>query len=143
MAKKKQGTPHWVYATVVAVLIVAVLLGVALNMPAPAAPLAEEAPTEPAREPEHVEVDLRVSQVGYSPDEIEAYLGDNVTLRIRSTDGLEHSFTMPIYGIDEVIAPGEEVVIEFVADKPGMVQYFSAIASNPNAGNIRGVFTVK
>ncbi len=70
-------------------------------------------------------------------EEIRVNKGDRVVLRLISSD-VYHGFTLPAFGIDEVvIKPGEVEEVEFVAEKAGEFLFFCTIACGPAHPDIR------
>jgi heme/copper-type cytochrome/quinol oxidase subunit 2 len=131
-------------AALVVVLLVLLLIGSQEPRTLPVAPITSPEPVEELfTGPRNVTVELRVHQGGYSPDSITVNRYDNVTLRVRSTDGKVHGLAIPIYGISERVEPGELVVVNFQATIAGTFEYYSDVASNPNSARIRGVLQVE
>lgn len=130
----------WVAVIVVAVVAVAFVLFIATQQPAPDATDSQEVVQE--LPPEPVTVELRVHRGGYSPDRIEVPRGTPLTINIRTTDGLEHGFSLPVYDVSRFVTPGEVTTVEFTANAVGEWEFYSNIASNANAGNIRGVLVI-
>lgn len=83
----------------------------------PAKPMYEPPPTAPQDDVD-VEIKMDAKAFEFLPDELVARKGNKVRLIITSQD-MTHRFIMPSYNIDEELPQGEDVVIEFVADKSG------------------------
>ncbi len=96
----------------------------------PAKPLYEPPPTGP--EGVDVEIKIDAKQFAFLPDDLVARKGDKVRLIITSQD-MTHRFIMPSYGIDEELPQGQDVVIEFTADKSGDFT-FSCIPEHAKQG---------
>lgn len=61
---------------------------------------------------------ITAKQWSFSPSEIKVKKGDTVVLKLKTVD-VAHSYTIPEFGINVAIKPGETAVAEFVADKTG------------------------
>tara|TARA_B100000315_G_C14374384_1_gene494482 strand:+ start:235 stop:669 length:435 start_codon:yes stop_codon:yes gene_type:complete len=57
-------------------------------------------------------------QWDFTPSTIEVNKGDTVKIIIENID-VTHGFSIPDFGINKNLQPGEETIIEFVADKEG------------------------
>lgn len=71
-----------------------------------------------ASNPQTREITLEARRFAYSPERIEVNKGDRVVLTVASQD-VTHGVYVDGYGVKSEAAPGEDAVIEFVADKPG------------------------
>ncbi len=103
----------------------------------PAKPMYEPPPTGP--EGVDVEIKIDAKQFEFLPDDLVVRKGNKVRLIITSQD-MTHKFIMPAYGIDEELPQGQDVVIEFVADKSGDFT-FSCIPEHTKQG-MKGTFHV-
>ncbi|MFQ5832642.1 MAG: cupredoxin domain-containing protein [Candidatus Thorarchaeota archaeon] len=74
--------------------------------------------------PDTIFVHLR--QYEFDPATIEVSLGDTVELLVTSDD-VVHGFSIPDYGINELIYPGHPVWISFVADTAGTFEMACSI----------------
>src|SRR3989344_3376669 len=61
---------------------------------------------------------ITARQFAFEPETIEITKGDRVRLIVTSVD-VSHGLSIPEYGINERINPGQPVAIEFVAGKEG------------------------
>ena len=61
---------------------------------------------------------MTAQDFAFTPSEIRVKQGDRVVITITSTD-VKHGFAIPDYGISEELNPGEDVVVDFIADKIG------------------------
>jgi cytochrome c oxidase subunit 2 len=68
------------------------------------------------------EFDIVAKQWEFSPGTIEVNFGDRVILNIESID-VSHGILIPAFEINKRIEPGEEVKIEFLADKKGTFSF--------------------
>ncbi len=68
------------------------------------------------------EVTIEIKPQGYSPRTVSVKAGTPVTLHLQNKDArtCAQAFTIPTLGIQRVVAPGQQAVIEFIAPKkPG------------------------
>jgi nitrous-oxide reductase len=73
------------------------------------------------------------------PSVIAVDQGDKVKLTLKNlVPGAEnqHGFTIPAYNITEVVTRGEPKTITFVADKPGVFQYFCQLHAAHIGGSL-------
>lgn len=61
---------------------------------------------------------ITAKQWSFSPSIIKIKKGDTVVLKLKSAD-VKHGISIPDFGINEQIEPGETKIVEFVADKTG------------------------
>ncbi len=121
-----------------------ILVFIGLPQPAPETfittePLPVESTEEALAE---TEITVRVSREGYSPNPIVIPHGTQAVLRVRSTDGLVHGFSVPALGIAERIEPGVVTEVRFDATRRGTFIVRSHIASHPGSGQMQGSLTV-
>ena len=64
------------------------------------------------------DIAVEAFQYGYAPATIRVREGDHVRLRLSSRD-VPHSFTLAAYDINATVLPGDEQVVEFMADTVG------------------------
>jgi cytochrome c oxidase subunit 2 len=64
------------------------------------------------------DIAVEAFQYGYAPTTIRVREGDHVRLRLSSRD-VPHSFTLPAYDVNATVLPGDEQVVEFMADIVG------------------------
>lgn len=87
------------------------------------------------------EFDITAKQWQFSPDTIEVNEGDTVILNIKSID-VSHGIALPDFGIDEFLSPGNEVKIEFIADKKGTFSFFCSVSCGVGHSGMRGKIIV-
>lgn len=96
-------------------------------------------------------VEMRAFQFGFEPKEIVVHQYDRVVINIvessfeRDQTYNQHSFTLPDFGVHVVlppIPPGENVTIEFVADKVGEFAFECAIYCGVEHPTMRGSLKV-
>lgn len=72
------------------------------------------------------ELTIDIQPSGYTPEQFSVKAGSTVKLRIKNEDtySCAQAFTIPKLGIQQIVAPGQEKVIEFVAPaKPGKLTF--------------------
>lgn len=72
------------------------------------------------------EISVVAKKFAFTPDTIKVRLNEKVRLKIASED-VVHGFSIAEYGVNEIIEPGKETVIEFVASKKGTFRYFCSV----------------
>ena len=87
------------------------------------------------------EFKITAKQFAFEPETIELKKGDSVRLIITSTD-VPHGFSVPEYGINERLNPGQPVSIEFIADKEGTFTSFCSVFCGSGHGKMKGKIIV-
>ena len=87
------------------------------------------------------EFSITAKQWQFSPDTIEVNEGDTVILNIKSID-VSHGIAIPNFGIDEFLSPGNEVRIEFIANKKGTFSFFCSVSCGVGHSGMRGKIIV-
>ena len=59
-----------------------------------------------------------ISEYSYTPPLISVNVGDIVKITIKNNDGITHGFSLPVFGVQEFIKPGETKTIQFEANQP-------------------------
>ncbi len=88
------------------------------------------------------EIKVTARQWEFTPNPIVVNQGERVRLRITSTD-VPHGFALPDFGINEVLNPGQEVTVEFTADKAGQFGFFCSVQCGIGHSGMRGSLIVK
>src|SRR3989344_8766767 len=88
------------------------------------------------------EFKMIAKQFTFSPEIIEVNKGDAVRIIATSVD-IPHGISIPEYGINERLNPGEPVTIEFVADKEGAFTAFCSVFCGSGHGNMKGQIIVR
>jgi cytochrome c oxidase subunit II len=78
----------------------------------------------------------------FTPDTITVNQGDNVRIIAQSND-VTHGISIPDYGINKRLDPGNTVVIEFTADKVGTFEFFCSTYCGEGHGNMKGKIIVE
>lgn len=83
------------------------------------------------------EFDIIAKQWEFMPETITVNVNDTVRLNIKSVD-VTHGFSLPQFGINEVLEPDKEVNIEFVADKIGTFPFYCSVPCGAGHSSMRG-----
>ncbi len=91
-----------------------------------------------------IEVNMRVleNQWKWSPDIIQAKVGDRVVLKIFNEDSYDHGFALEQFGINKRIFPKRETVIEFIASKIGAFSFYCSVPCGQGHYQQTGIFIV-
>src|SRR3989338_845862 len=73
------------------------------------------------------EINIIAKEFSFSPRNIRLSLNKKVRFRITSDD-VTHGFSLPELGIDQVIEPGKETVIDFQPTKKGTFTLLCSVA---------------
>jgi len=87
------------------------------------------------------EFDIVAKQWEFVPNTITVNEGDLVKLTLTTAD-VTHGFTIPEYGINERIEPGQTVKIEFKADKKGTFEFFCSVPCGSGHSKMTGKLVV-
>lgn len=92
----------------------------------PEAPQYEPPPTEPymAVTPSAQATKIEVTKTDFFPKDIRVNKGDKVRLIVTAVDD-DHTFVLNAFRINEELQRGEDVLIEFTADKVGAFSFVS------------------
>jgi cytochrome c oxidase subunit 2 len=88
------------------------------------------------------EFEITARQFEFEPATIRANLGDTVKLKIRSVD-VPHGIAIPEFGVSERLEPGEEVQVEFVANKQGTFTFFCNVPCGSGHRDMKGQLIVE
>lgn len=83
------------------------------------------------------EINITAKQFSFSPNSIKLKFNKRVRLKITSTDVI-HGFSVPELGIDEVISPGKETIIDFKPTKKGTFTLLCSITCGVGHSGMRG-----
>jgi len=78
----------------------------------------------------------------FEPSEIRVNLGDLVDIHVMSED-VSHGFFLPDFDVNEMLEPGVEVNVEFVADKKGTFTFSCNVPCGRGHGGMRGTLIVE
>ena len=85
---------------------------------------------------------ITAKQFAFFPETIEVSKDDKVKLIVTSVD-VPHGISIPEYGINQRLNPGEPAVIEFVADKQGTFTAFCSVLCGSGHSGMKGRIIVK
>ena len=105
-------------------------------------PVAQNEVSAAAQSGQVKEFKMTANQFAFEPSTIEVDKGDKVRLVVTSKD-VPHGITIPEYGINERLNPGEPVTIEFVAGKEGSFTSFCSVFCGAGHGKMKGQIIVK
>jgi len=88
------------------------------------------------------EITMTAKQWNFVPSTITVNQGDKVILNIKSID-VSHGFAVPQFGIDALLTPGNNVNVEFIANKKGSFPFICSVACGAGHGTMRGKVVVK
>lgn len=88
------------------------------------------------------EFDIIAKQWNFVPDIITVNRGDTVIINLRNVD-VGHGFSLPTFGVNEQVGPGETVRIEFVADKVGSFSFKCTVYCGAGHSRMDGKIVVK
>jgi len=60
----------------------------------------------------------------YNPESINVNFGDRVRINIKNNDGVTHGISLPVFGVQEFVRPGQTTTIQFVANQRGNPETF-------------------
>jgi len=60
----------------------------------------------------------------YNPESINVNFGDRVKINIKNNDGIRHGISLPVFGVNTGVSPGQTTTIEFVANQRGNPETF-------------------
>lgn len=87
------------------------------------------------------EIKVTAKQWEFIPNPIVVKKGEKVRLKITSTD-VAHGFALPDFGINKVLNSGQEVTVEFTADKAGRFGFFCSVQCGIGHSGMRGELVV-
>jgi len=88
------------------------------------------------------EIEITAKQFEFIPNLIKVKLGENIRLKITSAD-VTHGFSLPQFGINEVLPPNKTITVEFKANKRGSFSFFCSIPCGSGHSTMRGTFIVE
>ena len=60
----------------------------------------------------------------YNPESINVNFGDRVKINIKNNDGITHGISLPVFGVNTGVRPGQTTTIEFTANTRGNPETF-------------------
>ncbi len=89
-----------------------------------------------------VEMTIDAFNFGFTASQVTINKGDKVKIKFTSSSGT-HGLAIPEFGISAgPVSPGQEEIVEFVADKSGSFDYFCNIPCGSGHGGMRGKLIV-
>ncbi|MDP6583565.1 MAG: cupredoxin domain-containing protein, partial [Anaerolineales bacterium] len=88
------------------------------------------------------EFDIVARKFEFDPSTIEVDVGDSVLFRVTSED-VPHGIVISEFGVDEFLAPGDEVEIAFEADRAGEFDIFCSVFCGSGHGGMTGTLIVR
>jgi len=88
------------------------------------------------------EFTMTARRFDFSPSTIIVDKGDRVRIKISAVD-VAHGFAIDEYNINRKFSPGEEEVIEFVADKSGTFEFYCSVFCGSGHRDMKGTLIVK
>jgi len=70
------------------------------------------------------EFDTQITGFSYSPETITVKLNDRVKINIKNNDSVTHGISLPVFGVQESVRPGQIKTIQFIANKTGNPETF-------------------
>jgi len=89
--------------------------------------IASEQEARIVRKPGRVEVWMNVVRSHFTPDIVQAKVGDKVIIHLTNTErtpDATHGFAIPTRNVMLSLDPGESTTVEFIADKPGSFSFY-------------------
>ncbi len=105
--------------------------------PAPPMPPVGGAPEAPLKE-----FTVTARQFAFEPSTLTVDKGDHVRLKVTSAD-VKHGFAIDEYGINQQLTPGQEVTVDFVADKSGEFQFYCSVVCGAGHREMTGKLIVQ
>lgn len=112
-------------------------INLSVNSPFSQSPSSENVLTGEIRE-----IEVTARQFSFTPDLIRVKLGENVRLKIKSLD-VTHGFSLPEFGINEILEPGKTVTIEFQTTRKGNFPFLCSIVCGAGHSRMRGTLIVE
>ncbi|MBC8500201.1 MAG: cupredoxin domain-containing protein [Nanoarchaeota archaeon] len=97
---------------------------------------------EPEFSDEVKEFEIIARNWEFAPNTIRVNLGDRVELHVESVEGT-HGFLLPEFGVNEILEPGNDVHVNFVADKKGTFTFACSVPCGRGHGDMRGQLIVE
>jgi len=70
------------------------------------------------------EFNTAIQNFQYNPQTINVNFGDRVRINIKNDDGVGHGISLPVFGVNTGVGPGQTKTIEFVANQRGNPETF-------------------
>jgi len=86
-------------------------------------------------------VSITASEFKFSPNNIQAQVGQKVTLTLQNSGSVEHDVTIPSAGFSLLARAGQTATGDFTFDKPGVYDFFCSIPGHKDGG-MKGSVTI-
>ncbi len=103
----------------------------------PPTPPSGGAPEAPLKE-----FTITARQFAFEPSTITVNQGDHVRLKVTSAD-VKHGLDIEGYEINRELNPGQEVVVDFIADKAGEFEFYCSVVCGAGHKGMTGKLIVK
>ena len=70
------------------------------------------------------EFNTAIQNFRYNPETINVNFGDRVKINIKNNDGVTHGISLPVFGVQEFVRPGQTTTIQFTANQRGNPETF-------------------
>ena len=104
--------------------------------------LEQEHEPEPEQESTVKEFEIIAKKWDFEPAMITVNEGDTVRLHITSID-VTHGFVLPTFGINENLASGDDVYVEFIADQKGEFTYQCSVYCGSGHSHMKGTLIIE
>ena len=88
------------------------------------------------------EIKVIAKQYSFSPDVIRFSLNEKIKFRIVSGD-VTHGFSVPELGIDQIIEPGKETIIDFQPTKKGTYHLLCSVTCGAGHSEMKGSIIIE
>lgn len=88
------------------------------------------------------EFNIVASNWEFIPQLIEVNIGDKIELHMTSSQGT-HGIAFLEFGVSETLREGEDVHVEFIADKTGTFNFFCIVPCGKGHNGMKGLIVVK
>jgi len=88
------------------------------------------------------DINIIAKRWNFEPNRITVKKGERIVLHVKSMD-VTHGFSIPDFGINEQLKPGEITNIEFVADKKGSFSFRCTVFCGSGHGGMSGTLIVE
>ncbi len=89
-----------------------------------------------------VDINMTAKDWAFDPGTITVHKGDDVRLHITSMD-VQHGFSLPDYGINVKLPPGQTVDVEFIANQSGSFGYRCSVICGEGHRQMTGTLVVE
>ncbi len=116
--------------------------------PAPSPPPQAQNQTNPSQPnpttppPNQVTLHITAKQFAYDPNVITVNKGDHVHLVLTSLD-VTHGFSLPAFNVNTQIVPGQDSIVDFVADQSGTFDFRCSVVCGAGHAGMTGQLVVK